>query len=161
MKPRARRRYACSICLTVSLLTACGGSQPLIGVPLDRVVQTRTIRPVNGSPVVPGRTWTEAQYKVASALMFVVNWSTQSGFGNVVVYHPKTKDPAHCDHYWGIGKPHGDCVTLRARFMSGATRGVPAGFQNIRLVRLSHLKRSRGASISRPFAQSTTRAIFG
>lgn len=124
MKPRARRRYACSICLTVSLLTACGGSQPLIGVPLDRVVQTRTIRPVNGSPVVPGRTWTEAQYKVASALMFVVNWSTQSGFGNVVVYDPKTKDPSPIATITaGIDQPNGDCVDAAGTLYVGSDPG--------------------------------------
>jgi hypothetical protein len=97
-----------------ALLAGCGTSQPPIGAPgsFDNITQNRSVGLLYPSAMgLAQRASTKQQYKVASPLMFVVNFITSSGLGNVIVYDPKTNDPNPIAVIIaGIDQPNGDCV---------------------------------------------------
>ena len=125
-------RRGLGLCSVAVMLAACGGSQPPSGVPgaFDRIAQNRSVGLVNASaPQLPERALTEPQYKVASPLMFVVNFSTPSGLGNVVVYDPKTNDPNPLAVITAeISSPNGDCVNSTGTLYVGSDPGSGPGW---------------------------------
>ena len=138
-------RRGLGLCSVAVMLAACGGSQPPSGVPgaFDRIAQNRSVGLVNASaPQLPERALTEPQYKVASPLMFVVNFSTPSGLGNVVVYDPKTNDPIRLRSLLRrYPRPMATASTAPGRSTSGAIRAVGrAGFRNMPPVKPNHLR---------------------
>jgi hypothetical protein len=110
-----------------AMLAGCGGAQLQIGAPrsFDSITQNRTVAQLNAS-ALGLREWASAkpQYNVASPLMFVVNWSTPSGVGNVVVYDPATNDPNPIAVITtGIDEPNGDCVDASGTLYVGSDPG--------------------------------------
>jgi len=120
---------AFGVVLMLALSAGCGGSQPPISASdsVTRVSENVTPRLLNGSP--PNRvegSWANPKYKVAPALVFIVNFSSQSGAGNVVVYNPKKNDPNPLAAITaGISSPNGDCVDASGTVYVGNDGGGP------------------------------------
>jgi sugar lactone lactonase YvrE len=120
-------RYALCNCAAAALLAACGGSQPPIAAPgsLDKITQNRSVGLLYPSGMgLAQKASANPQYKAASPLMFVVNFITSSGLGNVVVYDPKTNDPKPLAAITtGIDEPNGDCVDASGTLYVGNDPG--------------------------------------
>ena len=110
------------------MLAGCGGSQPPIGGlgSFTRIAENRTVPAYGSPPERPQESLTKPQYKVTSTLVFIVNFSSQSGTGNVVIYNPKKKDPNPLAVITaGISSPNGDCVDASGTVFVGSDGNGP------------------------------------
>ena len=127
MKISGFSRHALSAYVAAAMLAGCGGSQPPIGATgsFDKVTQNRSIGLLNASAQrLSELALARPQYAAPSQLMFVVNFSTPSGVGNVVVYDPKTNDPNPIALITaGINEPNGDCVDASGTLYVGSDPG--------------------------------------
>jgi hypothetical protein len=96
----------------------------------NTIAQNLSVRRPNASaPELPEQASTKPQNKVASPLMFVVNFSTPSGLGNVVIYDPKTNDPRPLAVITAeISSPNGDCVDGTGTLYVGSDPGSGPGW---------------------------------
>ena len=124
-------RYALTSCVALAFLAGCGGSQPPISAPgsFDSITENLSVRQLNAARGLPEWALTKPRYKITSQLMFVVNFTTPSGLGNVVVYDPKMNDPNPIAVITtGIDEPNGDCVDGSGTLYVGSDPGSGAGW---------------------------------
>jgi hypothetical protein len=115
MKSFGLVNYALLVGVAAAMLAGCGGFATTSAVPSASVVQSiaqnRSVGPYASALGPPERSSAPPLYKAATPLIFVVNFITSSGLGNVVVYDPKTNDPNPIAVIIaGIDQPNGDCV---------------------------------------------------
>lgn len=86
--------------LAIVVSAGCGGSQPPSGAP-GALPQTPVIAKHPDAP----------EYEVSSPLLYVVNFTTTRGVGNVVIYDPKINNPSPIAIITdGVDQPNGDCI---------------------------------------------------
>jgi hypothetical protein len=103
-------RYALISCVAAALLAGCG--EPSLSEPgyftapaRGRDVKSPSASYPETSPLA------KALYRASSPLMFVVNFISASGAGNVVIYDPKQSDPTPLAIITtGVFEPNGACV---------------------------------------------------
>jgi hypothetical protein len=125
-------RNVLTSCVAAAMLAGCSGPQPSTSAPgsFDKVTQSRSVGLLYASALrLPQRASAKPQYKAASPLMFVVNFITNSGVGNVVVYDPATNDPNPIAVITsGINQPNGDCVDASGTLYVGNDPGSGPGW---------------------------------
>lgn len=132
MKTTMLSRYTFSISAAVGCFGGCGGPFP----PPTSTVGWSSAAERPGAGLLDlaaarsgGAPSTEQKYKAASPLIFVVNYITSSGVGDVVIYDPKKNDPTPIAMITnGIDLPNGDCIDSNGTLYVGNDPGGGAGW---------------------------------